>query len=138
MTFFWLLFALFCDTLERFSFLDVRQCFWPWNLDEILIVILFIVIQWQGISCKHNARWQHLSRLKASAFFSLQNFFSCYKKHQLILGTGTAIWWVTEPHCLVRQFQLKFSYLFQSPLPAIAGNYLMYYRLCKCHFKTLM
>jgi hypothetical protein len=22
----------------------------------------------------------------------------CYEKQQLILGTGTAIWWVTEPH----------------------------------------
>jgi len=39
-----------------------------------------------------------LSRLKASAFFSLQKFFSCYETQQLILGTGTAIWWVTEPH----------------------------------------
>ncbi len=26
------------------------------------------------------------------------NFFSCYETQQLILGTGTAIWWVTEPH----------------------------------------
>jgi len=28
----------------------------------------------------------------------LQKNFSCYEKQQLILGTGTAIWWVTEPH----------------------------------------
>jgi hypothetical protein len=41
---------------------------------------------------------QHLLRLKASAFFSLQKNFSCYETQQLILGTGTAIWWVTEPH----------------------------------------
>jgi len=26
---------------------------------------------------------------------SLCNFFSCYETQQLILGTGTAIWWVT-------------------------------------------
>jgi hypothetical protein len=26
--------------------------------------------------------------------------FSYYETQQLILGTGTAIWWVTEPHCL--------------------------------------
>ncbi len=26
------------------------------------------------------------------------NFFSYYETQQLILGTGTAIWWVTEPH----------------------------------------
>ena len=37
-------------------------------------------------------------QVKASAFFSLQIFFSSYEKQQLILGTGTAIWWVTEPH----------------------------------------
>ena len=50
------------------------------------------------ISCKNNTRWQHLSQLKASAFFYLQNFFSCSETQQLILGTGTAIWWVTETH----------------------------------------
>ncbi len=26
--------------------------------------------QWGGIICKHNARWHHVSRLKASAFYS--------------------------------------------------------------------
>ncbi len=56
--------------------------------------------QWKGINRKQSTRWQHLSQLKASAFFTLQNFFSCYETQQLILGTGTAIWWVTEPHCL--------------------------------------
>jgi len=45
--------------------------------------------------------WQHLSRLKASAFFSLQKKISCYETQQLILGTGTAIWWVTEPHFIL-------------------------------------
>jgi hypothetical protein len=24
-----------------------------------------------------------------------------FKTQQLILGTGTAIWWVTEPHCTI-------------------------------------
>jgi len=28
----------------------------------------------------------------------LQKKFSCYETQQLILRTGTAIWWVTEPH----------------------------------------
>jgi hypothetical protein len=28
----------------------------------------------------------------------LQIFFSYYETQQLILGTGTAIWWLTEPH----------------------------------------
>jgi hypothetical protein len=27
------------------------------------------IMQWKRISCKHNTRWQHLSRLKANAFF---------------------------------------------------------------------
>ncbi len=38
--------------------------------------------------------------LEASAFFALQNNFCCYEKQQLILGTGTAIWLVTEPHSM--------------------------------------
>jgi len=32
---------------------------------------------WKGINCKQSTRWQHLSRLKASAFFSLHNCFTC-------------------------------------------------------------
>jgi hypothetical protein len=54
-------------------------------------------LKWKGVNRKQSTRWQHLSRLKASAFFSLQKNFSCYETQQLILGTGTAIWWVTEP-----------------------------------------
>ncbi len=51
----------------------------------------------EGINRKQSTRWQHLSQLKASMFFSLQKI-SCYETQQLILGIGTAIWWVTEPH----------------------------------------
>ena len=58
-------------------------------------------VKWKGMNRKQSTRWQHLSWLKASAFFSLQIFFSCYETQQLILGTGTAIWWVTEPHSAV-------------------------------------
>jgi hypothetical protein len=56
------------------------------------------LVQWKGINRKQSTRWQHLCRLKTSAFFSLQIFFSCYETQQLILGTGAAIWWLTEPH----------------------------------------
>jgi hypothetical protein len=63
-----------------------------------------MVLQWEGINRKQSTRWQHLSRLKASAFFSSQKNFSCYETQQLILGTGTAIWWVIEPHCTVITF----------------------------------
>ncbi len=71
--------------------------------DHNILKILFIFFarlpeEWKGINRKQSTRWQHLSRLKASAFFSLQIFFTCYETQQLILGTGTAIWWVTEPH----------------------------------------
>jgi hypothetical protein len=58
----------------------------------------YAACQWKGINRKQSTRCQHLSRLKASAFFSLQKIFSCYETQQLILGTGNAIWWVTEPH----------------------------------------
>jgi hypothetical protein len=37
----------------------------------------------------------------------LKNFFSCYETQQLILGTGTAIWWVTEPHCVRKLMKNK-------------------------------
>jgi hypothetical protein len=65
---------------------------------NVLITFFLAPYQWKGINRKQSTRWQHLSRLKASAFFSLQKNFSCYVTQQLILGTGTAIWWVTEPH----------------------------------------
>jgi hypothetical protein len=32
----------------------------------------------------------------------LQKEFSYYKTQQLILGTGIAIWWLTEPHWLTK------------------------------------
>jgi hypothetical protein len=68
------------------------------NLELILGGATEKVLQLKGINRKQSTRWQHLSRLKASAFFSLQKKFSCYETQQLILGTGNAIWWVTEPH----------------------------------------
>jgi hypothetical protein len=30
-------------------------------------------------------------------------------KQKLILGTGTAIWWVTEPHLMNRYITISFS-----------------------------
>jgi len=69
--------------------------FWNFSFES---VILSKINQWKGINRKQSTWWQRLSRLKASAFFSLQNVFSCYETQQLILGTGTAIWRETEPH----------------------------------------
>jgi hypothetical protein len=49
----------------------------------------FIEIQWKRISHKQSARWQHLSRLKASAFFFLQKIVSCMKCNNLYSGLVT-------------------------------------------------
>jgi hypothetical protein len=54
--------------------------------------------QWRSIICKHNARWQHVSRLKASAFCPSWKKTNINKTHQLIPGIGTAILGVMEPH----------------------------------------
>ncbi len=42
--------------------------------------------QWKRISHKQSARWQHLSRLKASAFYSLQRKLFAKKCNSLYLG----------------------------------------------------
>jgi hypothetical protein len=43
--------------------------------------------QWRIINRKQSARWQHLHRLKAGAFFSLQKQFLVVKEHKyLYLG----------------------------------------------------
>ncbi len=55
-------------------------------------------VQWEGSNLKQSARWQHVSQLKASALCIWSNKLWWFKTQQLILGTGTAIWWVTEPH----------------------------------------
>ncbi len=54
------------------------------------------LIQWKRINCKQSARWQHLSRLKASAVFSLQKkLVSCVKCNNLYSGlvTPSSGWW---------------------------------------------
>ncbi len=40
--------------------------------------------------------------VKSWCILLFANFFSCYETQQLILGTGAATWWVTEPHCDLR------------------------------------
>jgi hypothetical protein len=60
--------------------------------------ILLQDFKWEAINCKQITRWQHVSQLKASSFSSWQQKSLLLKMQQLILGTGTAIWWLTEPH----------------------------------------
>jgi hypothetical protein len=54
--------------------------------------------EWEGSNRKQSARWQHVSWLKASAFCIWSYTLWWFKAQQLKLGTGTAIWWVTEPY----------------------------------------
>ena len=111
--------------LVFFQYCQKTSNFWPNLFRKKYICLKTSQIQWKGINCKQSTRWQHLSRLKASAFLSLQIFFSFYETQQHILGTGTAIWWVTEPHLKhvsnhsATQYQLKISGLFP---PAITGQ----------------
>jgi hypothetical protein len=52
--------------------------------------------QWKRINHNQSTRWQHLSRLKASAFFSLhKNLVSCMKCNNLYsaLVTPSSGWW---------------------------------------------
>ena len=69
------------------------------DASRIIIDDSRVMFQWKGSNSKQSARWQHVSRLKASAFCIWKNKLWCFKKQQLILGTGTDIWWVTETHC---------------------------------------
>ncbi len=55
-----------------------------------------------GIFCKHDARWHHVSRLKARTFCSWQKKTEVNKTHQLIPGISTAILGVMEPHWIVK------------------------------------
>jgi len=62
-------------------------------INELLITSFCEVdwpCHWKRISCKQSARWQHLSRLKASALFFLQKILvSCMKCNNLYLGLVT-------------------------------------------------
>jgi len=45
-----------------------------------------MLFQWKRINGKQSARWQHLSQLKASAFFSLQKNLVVKEYNNLYLG----------------------------------------------------
>ncbi len=66
------------------------------NIRTFFAQIHLINRQWKRINYKQSARWQHLSQLKASAFFSLQkNLVSCMKCNNLYSGlvTPSSGWW---------------------------------------------
>ncbi len=129
--------------LNSHSIIHKKCISWSWTRDWAFVqwTLLFNPIipgQWRGINRKQSTRWQHLSRLKTSAFFSFQKKISCYETHQRILETGTAIWWVTEPHCKqmnpIRQHISKIILLFTNAIPNKATNF----RRKQSSFKPLM
>ncbi len=75
-------------------------------------------VQWKGINCKQSTRWQHLSQLKASAFFSLQNFLVVMKHSNLYLGLvlPSGGWQsliktrIREPACFIMNANSKLWY----------------------------
>ncbi len=78
------------------SFIDVLRCIY---IGKILLrkrAWYRLWLKWKRINCKQSARWQHLSWLKACAFFSLQKkLVSCVKRNNLYLGlvTPSSGWW---------------------------------------------
>jgi hypothetical protein len=52
-------------------------------------------LKWKRINCKQSIRWQHVSRLKASAFSLQKNLVSCMKHNNLYSGlvTPSSGWW---------------------------------------------
>ena len=54
--------------------------------------------QWGSIRCKHVARWQHLSQIKARLFWLVENVFFPMKTQQAISGTSAATCQLMEPH----------------------------------------
>ncbi len=72
--------------------------------------------EWRSFIFKHNVRWLHISRLKASAlYYSFWKTYYVNKMHRLRPGKGAGIWWVMEPHWLCTQLLkswLKTIYIF--------------------------
>ena len=80
---------------------------WLWSLRTICSSSS-VVQQWKRISCKHNARWPHLSQLKVSAFFALLKINFVKKRNNLYLElvTPSNRWWrPIDPLSYVRRFE---------------------------------
>ncbi len=62
------------------------QIFQLFNFFSVPVPNWFKPLEWKGINHKQSTRWWHLSRLKASVFFSLQIFLVVMKHSNLYLG----------------------------------------------------
>jgi hypothetical protein len=74
------LFKNVTDSETKFAFTKIYMT------QSFELIAIISCIQWKGINRKQSTRWQHLSWLKASAFFSLQNFLVVMKHSNLHLG----------------------------------------------------
>jgi hypothetical protein len=81
-----LLRLLSCHFLKKHN----KLAFYVDKCRHLATFLWFISCQWKRTNCKQSARWQHLSRLKASASL-FENFLLGVKKQQLILEFGNAI-----------------------------------------------
>ncbi len=63
------------------------------------MLYIYIYALYIYMLCIHNARWRHLSELKASEVYSFQNIYNVNKTGQLKPGKGATIWCVMEPDC---------------------------------------
>ena len=57
------------------------------------------LFKWGSIRCKHIAREQHLSQIKARLLRLVENVFSPIKMQQATSGTNAATYTLMEPHC---------------------------------------
>ena len=55
-------------------------------------------LNWGCIGCKYIARWQHLSQIKATLLWPVENVFSPIKTQQATSGTNAATYKLMEPH----------------------------------------
>ncbi len=75
-------------------------------------IIFLDVYEWKRINCKQIVRWQHLSRLKASAFlfeffFFFFFWFGIQKCNNLYSEIGSTIQWMIEPHWVLKLTHLS-------------------------------
>jgi hypothetical protein len=66
--------------------------FLPQMASHVLAYFCTYLSKKRSITCKHNARWLHVSQLKASVVYSFQKIYNVNKTCQLKPGKGAGIW----------------------------------------------
>ncbi len=78
-------------------------------------------VKWKRISCKQSARWQHLSQLKASAFFSLQQKNSCYNFYLRLVTPSGGDGALLDSELFSDQFPVRLEGLSKDPTVWLDG-----------------